>query len=669
MADNAVNLTRAVLGQGLGMGWGDEAEAWLRSKLGDQPYEQALGQIRQEYARYARENPGTAMAAEFAGGMAPAVGMMFVPGGQGAAVTQAQRSTAGALARLAALGGATGAVSGAGTAEEGGRVGGAVTGGTLGTIIGGGAPVVLRGAKGAGQWLRERLAPTESVIASRAGEKMTKAMRESNLTPQQIEQMVARDRAMGVPSTVANVDAAMADLAESMAQRTGKGTRKVEKTLSQQKTGARERTYQQVAKGLKPGNYYEDEAKLVKDLRGKAGTMYDEAYAWGDVDDPRIVEALKNPQFQQFFNKARGIADTEAQAAKLRGEDPSRFALPEIYKPTGKFTDSGAEILELTKLPDVRTLDYIKRGIDASIESGFKGQGMSTAEASALRDLRREFVKAIDENVPAYRTARQEYAGDMEVIDAMRLGRTDFGKLDSEQVVNMVAGMSKAEKEAFRTGVARNLYGQIMKSARNENAANNIINSPETSAKLQPLFDDPAHFRLFKAAMEREAQLFQQASKILAGSQTEKRGVMRRELEEDGEIGQAIGQAITGNPSNALTGLVARLANKATLTPQVADKLADLLMSKNPSEVAAVVKFLDDYAAGQVPKAVRATAGEAGTVMGTTTSIWNPPAVQGEPTGTIEGEITSVPEPSDELEQEWLKTQKRSDGTLPDRLE
>lgn len=669
MADNAVNLTRAVLGQGLGMGWGDEAEAWLRSKLGDQPYEQALGQIRQEYARYARENPGTAMAAEFAGGMAPAVGMMFVPGGQGAAVTQAQRSTMGALARLAALGGATGAVSGAGTAEEGGRVGGAVTGGTLGTIIGGGAPVVLRGAKGAGQWLRERLAPTESVIASRAGEKMTKAMRESNLTPQQIEQMVARDRAMGVPSTVANVDAAMADLAEAMAQRTGKGTRKVEKTLSQQKTGARERTYQQVAKGLKPGNYYEDEAKLVKDLRGKAGTMYDEAYAWGDVDDPRIVEALKNPQFQQFFNKARGIADTEAQAAKLRGEDPSRFALPEIYKPTGKFTDSGAEILELTKLPDVRTLDYIKRGIDASIESGFKGQGMSTAEASALRDLRREFVKAIDENVPAYRTARQEYAGDMEVIDAMRLGRTDFGKLDSEQVVNMVAGMSKAEKEAFRTGVARNLYGQIMKSARNENAANNIINSPETSAKLQPLFDDPAHFRLFKAAMEREAQLFQQASKILAGSQTEKRGVMRRELEEDGEIGQAIGQAITGNPSNALTGLVARLANKATLTPQVADKLADLLMSKNPSEVAAVVKFLDDYAAGQVPKAVRATAGEAGTVMGATTSIWNPPAVQGEPTGTIEGEITSVPEPSDELEQEWLKTQKRSDGTLPDRLE
>ena len=73
--------------------------------------------------------------------------------------------------------------------------------------------------------------------------------------------------------------------------------------------------------------------------------------------------------------------------------------------------------------------------------------------------------------------------------------------------------------------------------------------------------------------------------------------------------------------------------------------------------------------AGQVPRAVRATAGEAGAVTGTTSSIWNPPAVQGEPTGTIESEITPTTEPSDELEQEWLKTQKRPESGLPDRLE
>ncbi len=436
MADRMTGAARAFLGQGLGMGWGDEGEAWLRSKLGDQPYEQALKKIRQEYAQYSQQNPVTSTALEFGGGMAPAVGMMLMPGAQAAGAAQATRTTGGALTRLAGLGAATGAVSGAGAATEGDRTSGAVTGGTIGAVLGAGIPVTLRSAKGAGQWLRDRLAPSEASIAERAGAKLTGAMKESNLTPQQIEQRMVQDRAMGVPSVMANTDYAMADLAEAVAQRTGKGTRKVEKTLSQQKEGARERSYQQVQKGLQPGNFYEDEARLV--------------YAWGDVDDPRIVEALKNPQFQQFFQKARGIADTEAQAAKLRGEDPSKYALPEIYKPTGQFTESGAEILELTKLPDVRTLDYIKRGIDASIDSGFRGQGMSTAEASALRDLRKEFVKAIDENVPAYSQARKTYAGDMEVIDAMRMGMKDFGKLDHEQVIKMVSGMQRCAPSCSR---------------------------------------------------------------------------------------------------------------------------------------------------------------------------------------------------------------------------
>lgn len=648
MADPYVGATRAALGQGLGMGWGDEGEAWLRSKLGGVPYEQALKQIRQEYAQYSKEYPITSTAAEFAGGVAPAVGMMFVPGAQPVGAAQMSASTMGALAKLAALGGATGAVSGAGSAEEGQRGSGAVSGATIGTILGVGTPVAMRGATGAARWLRDRLAPTEASISRRAGEKMTQAMRESDLTPQQIEQLAARDRAMGVPSVVANVDSAMADLAEAVAQRTGKGTRKVEKTLTQQKTGARERTYQQVRKGLQPGDYYADEERLVKELRSKADDVYENAYAHGDVDDPRILEVLKNPRFQEFFNKARSIAETEGQAAKLRGEDASRFALPELYKPTGKFTESGAEILELTKLPDVRTLDYIKRGIDATIDSGFKGQGMSTAEASALRDLRKEFVKAIDENVPAYKAARQSYAGDMEVIDAMRTGMSDFNKLDHEQVIKLVSGMSEAEKDAFRTGVARHLYSTVMDPSTNFNAANRIINSPETVAKLQPLFDDPAQFRLFQTALERESQLFHQANKILGGSQTAKRGAMRESLDEGPGVGDAISAAVTGGGfGSTLANITLKSLRNKTITPQVADKLSNMLMAKDPHEVAAVVKFLEQHAAGEAPRAVKATAAERGAVMGGATTVWPAPQEEQptpEPTD-IEADISAQPAP------------------------
>jgi hypothetical protein len=256
-------------------------------------------------------------------------------------------------------------------------------------------------------------------------------------------------------------------------------------------------------------------------------------------------------------------------------------------------------------------------------------------------------VNAIDENVPAYSQARKTYAGDMEVIDAMRMGMKDFGKLDHEQVIKMVSDMSSAEKDAFRTGVTRDIYSKIMDPSQNMDAAKKIIGSPEMRLKLEPLFDDPAHFRLFTAAMDRESQLFQQANKILGGSQTAKRGAMREALDEGPGVGEAVANAVTGGFWPSLTGMVARSARSATITPQVADKLADMLMAKNPSEVAAVVKFLEDHAAKQVPKAVQSTAAERGAVMGTTASFQPAPMVEDaeQPRTDIDADIQGGPQP------------------------
>ena len=102
MVDKVKGAARAFLGQGLGMGWGDELEA---KYLSDLPYEEALKKIRQEYAQYSQAAPVVSTLAEFGGGMAPALGMMLLPGAQAAGAAQAKRTTAGALARLAGLAG------------------------------------------------------------------------------------------------------------------------------------------------------------------------------------------------------------------------------------------------------------------------------------------------------------------------------------------------------------------------------------------------------------------------------------------------------------------------------------------------------------------------------------------------------------------------------------
>jgi hypothetical protein len=615
------------------MGWGDEAEAWLRSKLsGSKGYETELARINQEYAQYSKENPFVAPALEFGGGAAPALAAMLATPATGGATAPVAAS---ALARLAAnpyvrgavTGGVTGGISGAGSAQPGERGAGAATGTAVGTTVGTIAPAVIRGGGAAAQWLRDRLAPSEASVTKAAVGKVSRAMNESGMTPQQIEQKVVQDRARNIPSTVANADPALVDLAETVAQRSGPSGRLIEKKLGEQTAGSRERTYAQTRKAMQPGNFYADEQKMVKELRKQADTLYDKAYAFGDVDDPRIIDALKNPRFQEFWSKARGIADTEAQAAKLRGEDPSKFALPEIYKPTGKFDAAGNEILELTKLPDVRTLDYVKRGIDATIEAGYtSAKGMSSAEANALKQLRNVYVNAIDEatggaNSP-YLKARQAYSGDMEVLDAMRAGMKDFNKLDHEQVIDMISKMGVAEKDAFRTGVVRDIYSKIMDpTSANLNAAQRVIGSPEMQAKLQPLFDSPAKFDMFKSALEREAQLFQQSNRILGGAATGRRMQARERFEEGSGVGAAVADAVSGGFWGSLTNMAGRLARSATMTDEVAEKVSKLLMSSDPHEVAAAVKLIEQYNVKATAGAARLGKGETGAIMGTMTAF------------------------------------------------
>jgi hypothetical protein len=631
-ANPYVGAARAALGQGLGMGWGDEAEAWLRSKLsGSKGYESELARINQEYAQYSKENPFVAPALEFGGGAAPALAaMLAAPATGGAtapvAASALSRLAANPYARGAVIGGSTGAVSGAGSAKPGERGEGATSGAVVGTVLGTATPAVIRAGGAGAQWLRDRVAPSEATVTKAAVGKVSRAVKESGMTPKDVERKVLQDRARNIPSTIANADPALVDLAETVAQRSGPSGRIVEKKLGEQTAGARERTYAQTRNAVKSGNFYADEQKMVAELRKNADTMYKDAYAFGDVDDPRIIEALKNPRFQDFFSKARNIADTEAQAAKLRGEDPSQYALPEIYKPSGKFDSNGNEILELTKLPDVRTLDYIKRGIDATIESGFNSKnGMSKAEANALKDLRNVYVNAIDEatggaNSP-YLKARQEYRGDMEVLDAMRSGMNDFNKLDHEQVIDMIGKMGAAEKDAFRTGVVRDLYSKIMDPSGNINAAQRIIGSPEMQAKLQPLFDSPAKFDLFKSALEREAQLFQQSNRILGGAATGRRTQARERFEEGPGVGAAVADAVSGGFWGSLTNMAARLARSANMTDEVAEKVGRLLMSSDPHEVAAAVKLIDQYDVKATAGAARLSKGETGAIMGTATAF------------------------------------------------
>jgi hypothetical protein len=522
-----------------------------------------------------------------------------------------------------------------------------LAGGVGGTVLGAALPAVIRGGGAGYNWLRDRFLPTEKTVEAAAAGKINRALGEAGMTPADVEARVTADRMRGIPSTAANADPALVDLAEIVAQRSGPSGRRVEAALNPNTQGAKERTYGQIRQGLgtRNRNYYADEDRMLSDLRRQADNVYQQAYDFGPVNDPRIMRVLETPAFRNFYNRARDIAENEALAAELRGESAqvvAKYRLPQIYGPH----PNGA----LTEIPDVRTLDYIKRGIDATIDRGFRGEGISTAEANGLRDLRKVFVNAIDEattdarGFSPYRAARQAYAGDMEVLDAARLGRKEFGNLDHEEIAKMVGGMSGAEKDAFRTGVDRHLYDMIMVPSRNVNAAKSIVGSPDMVKKLEPLFDTPAQFNLFRSALEREAQLFDQSNRVLAGAQTARRLHGRQRFEEGSEIGAVVADAVNGSFWNSLTNLASRVARSATMTDDVAEKVSNMLMSSQPAEVAAAVKLLEDYGARAARGAANLSRGEQGAIVGTVSAMQPaPPGSEGDVQRDITREIERGP--------------------------
>jgi hypothetical protein len=651
MASDALNFTRALLGQGLGMGWGDEAEAWLRAKVGEKSYEDNLKEINQEYAKFAQQNPYAAPITEFAGGVLPMAASYLATGLTGgaaapAAVATTARST-GALARLAAqlsktlpnnplargavVGGGTGTIAGAGSAEEGDRAKGAIIGGTVGTGFGVGLPLVIRGGGALGTFVKDRFSRSPEYIEKRAAGKVNTALERSGITPSEAAASMSLDRAAGIPSTLANTTRPTVGLAEIVTAKSERAGDTLGDVLEANKAGGRERVVGQARRGIgNKGDFYQQEQDMVQNLRANANDLYEDAYKFGTVNDPTITRVLQNPRFKTFFDEAKKIADNERLAAELRGEDPSKYVLDDIF-----IADELGNIA-LSKLPDVRTLDYIKRGMDAVVNKGYKGEGMSSAEANSLKGLKRAMVGALDkatevDGVSAYKVARQQYAGDAEVLDALRTGMDDFKKLDPEQIVSMMKGFSTAEKEAFKTGAVRSIYATVMDPSSNINAAQRLIGSPEMKDRLMPLFPSQAKFDLFKAALDREHQLFQQANRIMAGSPSARRlaGIEAFDAGESA-INAFVGNSITGTWANSLMNMAATATTKSGISDDVAAKVAKLLSSSKPEEVAAAVKILERNSAQAQRSVTNLNQGETGAIMGAAVTAPGAPEVEQE---------------------------------------
>jgi hypothetical protein len=629
MAGEFVGSLRAI-GQGLGMGYGDEAEAWLRAKAGQGSYPENVKRIRDEYRQYSETNPFTANLVELTSGVAPGVVAMMFPGGQPAGAAITARAATGPLTKLMqsqatkniALGATTGAAAAQGKAEQPGLSPDAFSGALVGGVLGGVIPPALSAIGTGYRWL-QNFHPTEALTARRAAANINSALQDAKLSPAALGTTFQVNQALGVPSIVANLDPRLARQATQALRhsdsRVGVG---IEDILQKQQAGTRDRVMNQVNKGLKSGKYYDDLTQLEQDMKDRAGPLYDDAYAHGEVTDPKVLSFLERDVFKKGMAEANESLNTRGIKADLN-------------------------------VPTVENLDHVKRGLDSLIEKETDPiTGKMTSKGRDLVGAKTEFLGALDTAVPSYGLARGVFAGGAELRDAMRTGLHDWSRMPSEKVATLVAKMNDGEKAALRTGVARHLYDRIAGPSTSGNSAQKIIGSPDTQSKLRPLFDSDGEFNLFKAALEREAQLYQQSRSILSRGMNPNAS----ELVEGKAIPTAIHRGMLWGWGNGLASLASSAINRGAYNNEVAGKMATMLSAGTPTEVAAVVKQLEEHAAQAAATAAKHQRGTYGAIAGTTNFMTLPdvgPLTQEANPQTLEEKVKAQEAMPQTLEERW----------------
>lgn len=504
------NVVRA-LEQGATAKWGDELNAGVESATGHGSYSQDVANERGDLADLSSEHPAVELGSEIAGGAAPAAaGLAALRGlsklhGEGklgaverllalASRFAPDSKRAARVLQLAGSGAVAGGVAGAGANTDPDRIGldtaegagiGAVTGplGGLAARYGVAAPVAA---------IRNRLTGQAASAGQRAIAGGLGSDPQGALTS--IEQRLASDRAAGVPSSIGEAAPPQVRAVGNAAVQRGTPAGQVYAAqATERQATAPGRVSDLVNKGLTPDPYLQHEKDLTTALYQNAKPLYEKAYAqFPSVQSPALNQLLGTPA----------------------GKSAARLALRMMQNEGIQIGD--ADATGMVQRPSLQFLDYVKRAYDDMITRA-EGSGPNyapTNEGRILRGQRASLLSDLDESTKLpngtspYQQARAQYAGDLEVRDALRSGRDEFDSMTPEELQQRVGGMSYAEKDAFRSGVAENLFQKLRTSGAGSNPAQRIIGQRGMQDKLGALFDDPGKSRQFIQGLKREMQLY-----------------------------------------------------------------------------------------------------------------------------------------------------------------
>jgi hypothetical protein len=449
-------------------------------------------------------------------------------------------------------GGTAGAIAGGAGSKDANPGYDALTYGVTGALAG---PMARYGVRGATEGLG-RLADRVTGNTVNAGDRrVINAMQADNPDLNDIATRLRADARLRVPSTLADAAGPRTQgLASAALAKDTPQTADFARDLAARQEGANTRVQEKVNQALAPDPYLQKQEELTQALRDNAAPLYDAAYA--------AHPAVKSQALMELMNTPAGQEAAQRAFIKMQNRQ-----LP-IGQP---------DVTGMVQAPSLQYLDQVKRSLDDMItqEEGSGANYSATDDGHILRQMRNRLVSEVDAATAGpngqpgpYQLARQQYAGDLEVRDALRSGNEDFSRMTPAQLQARIAQMSYAERDAFRSGVAENLFQKLNNTADASNPANKITNTPGIREKLGAIFDRPQDATRFLDGLDRESQIFDTSKPLL--------GAARR------------GEATSQVPPSLAT-----LARATLMKPDTAGQITTTLNTVGPDAQAALQRLRD----------------------------------------------------------------------------
>ncbi len=506
---NVMSGPVASTGSGLTFAFQDEIVGGLRGALSPNlTMKEGIDLERRALDQYKEKNPLTSLGYEMGGAIAPAIATF----GASAPLSAAKVGTT--AAKAAASGAAYGAGSGEGLQDK--ALQAAITAPISG-VAGGATTLLAKPVAKVGKTIKGAF---ESPIKKGEKEavKLVKQALEYDKTniDEAIKYVLERS---GKSYSLADIGPSSRAYLDAVNVLPGPGKKTAMDFLIKRNGGALNRIKSDLTDAFGEQGSYFDTYKAMEQVRKSSGQkMYQNAFETKVPVSSELTSIMKTDVMQDALNTAYKISN--AEKVKL----PNLF----IGKNGKLYTQKGAEVTDI----DTKFLHYIKLGLDDTIYSSKRGQTpVGNVLLRANTQIKNEFLDYLDSSNPAYKSARDQWAGNSSILDALESGRNILKpSTNVDELADQITKMSQSEKLAFRNGVMNTIIDKMESSVfeegagRGTNLAYNIIKTPKNKKLLQLTFPQNPQgtksFNKFISKLEDEIQVKDTANTVVGNSAT-----------------------------------------------------------------------------------------------------------------------------------------------------